>query len=376
MPTVEDVKQVAKQIGDGIDSMKQSYDEKFKSIEQELTALKRPSRSGGSNRASVFEGDQKSAFKSFVRKGEADELLALEQKAMSVTSDPDGGYAVPEVVDQEIENLELAASAMMKLARVVEANGPVYKKLVNARGTASGWVGETEGRPETGTPTLHEVNIPLGEIYANPKLTQQLIDDAFFDAEGFITSEIGEEFSDKMGAAFITGDGVSKPKGILSYTVTDEADGERAFGTLQAVETGTASAVDFDDLKALKSALKAKYRADACWIMNEETALALSKIKDADGQYIWRDSVAKGDPDTLFGYPVELDKNMPDIADDAFPVAFGNFKRGYFIPRRFGTRLLRDPFTSKPYVNFYATARIGGGVVNSEAIKLLKIQAA
>lgn len=373
MVTLDDIKSVTAEIGDRVESLKQSYQEKFDLIEQELVAVKRP---GGMASKSKNTGEQKTAFKSFIRKGDTEQLLALEQKAMSVASDPDGGFAVPEAIDQEIENLELAGSAMMQLARIVESAGPTYKKLVNARGTASGWVGESDARPETGTPKLHEVSIQLGEIYANPKLTQQLIDDAFFDAEGFITGEIGEEFSDQMGAAFITGDGVNKPKGILSYTVTAEADGVRAFGSLQAVETAAASVVDFDDLKTLKAALKAKYRTGASWIMNEATALVLSKIKDVDGQYIWRDAVTQGDPDTLFGYPVALDENMPDIADGAYPVAFGNFQRGYYIPRRFGTRLLRDPYTAKPYVNFYATARIGGGVVNSEAIKLLKVKAA
>ena len=366
-----DIAGIVEEFGRSFDEFKARYDERFDEVERALVKQNRP---GGGNKANGDNPVQKQAFASFVRKGDTEGML--DQKAMSVGSDPDGGYAVPDVIDRDIEKLESESSAIMRLGRIVEAQGPQYKKLVNARGTASGWVGETQERPETDSPKMHEVIIPVNEIYANPKVTQQLLDDAFFDAGGFITGEIGEEFADQMGAAFINGDGDNKPKGLLAHTITTEADGVRAFGALQAVATSANSTLDFDDLKNLKRALKAKYRNGAYWIMNDSTALALSKIKDNDGQYIWRDAVAQGDPDTLLGYPVEIDENMPDVADNAYPVAFGNFNRGYFIPRRLGLRILRDPYTSKPYVNFYATARIGGGVVNSEAIKLLQVAAA
>jgi HK97 family phage major capsid protein len=295
---------------------------------------------------------------------------------MSVGSDPDGGYAVPEYLDREVENLEHDSSAIVRLARTVTTASNGYKKVVNLRGTTSGWVGEADARGETGTPKLSVIDIAIGELYANPKLTQSMIDDAMFDAEGFISSEIGEEFSDQLGAALLTGDGVNKPKGILTKTVTAEKDGVRAFGSLQAVTSIAAAVIEFNDLQKLKSSLRAKYRKGAAWIMNENTALSLSMIKDLNGQYIWRDAVADGQPDTLFGYPVEIDENAPDIAPGAYPVLFGNFLRGYYIVRRTGRRLLRDPFTSKPYVNFYTTERVGGDVVNSECIKLLKIKAA
>jgi len=229
---------------------------------------------------------------------------------------------------------------------------------------------------KTATPQLALVEIQVGELYANPKLTQAMIDDAMFDAENYISTEIGDEFSDQLAAALFSGNGTNKPKGILAKTITAEADGVRAFGTLQAVESAAAGVVTFDDLKKLKSSLRAKYRTGAAWIMNDTTALALSLIKDGNGDYIWRDAVAEGEPNTLFGFPVEIDENAPDIAAGAYPVLFGNFQRGYYIVRRTGRRLLRDPFTSKPYVNFYTTERVGGDVVNSECIKLLKIKAA
>lgn len=374
--TIE-VKEVAEQLSAKFGEFKEQHEQRYSMIEKELEELaklsKRPGASGG-ERASDVKG--KAALRAYITKGDESGLMELQTKAMSVGVDADGGYAVPEYLDREVEKLEGNVSALVRLARTVNAEGPVYKKIVNLRGTSSGWVGETDARTETNTPKLAEIQIQVGELYANPKLTQRMIDDAMFDADGFVTGEISEEFSDQLGAALFNGDGVNKPKGVLSQTITNEKDGVRAFGTLQAVVTGAAMVVTFDDLKNLKSALRAKYRNGAAWVMNDTTALVLSKIKDANGDYIWRDSVSESEPDTLFGYPVEIDENAPDIAAGSYPVIFGNFQRGYYIARRKGIRLLRDPFTSKPYVNFYATERVGGDVVNSEAIKLLQVAAA
>ncbi len=374
--TIE-VKEVAEQLSAKFGEFKEQHEQRYSMIEKELEELaklsKRPGASGG-ERASDVKG--KAALRAYITKGDESGLMELQTKSMSVGVDADGGYAVPEYLDREVEKLEGDVSALVRLARTVNAEGPVYKKIVNLRGTSSGWVGETDARSETNTPKLAEIQIQVGELYANPKLTQRMIDDAMFDADGFVTSEISEEFSDQLGAALINGDGVNKPKGILAQTITTEADGVRAFGTLQAVMSAGATSITFDDLKEMKRVLRAKYRSGAAWVMNDTTAMQLALIKDNNGDYIWSESVTTGQPDTLFGYPVEIDENMPDIAPGAYPVAFGNFQRGYYIARRKGIRLLRDPFTSKPYVNFYATERVGGDVVNSEAIKLLQVAAA
>lgn len=373
--TIE-VKEVAEQLSAKFGEFKEQHEQRYSMIEKELEELaklsKRPGASGG-ERASDVKG--KAALRAYITKGDESGLMELQTKAMSVGVDADGGYAVPEYLDREVEKLEGDVSALVRLARTVDAQGPVFKKLVNLRGTSSGWVGETDARPETNTPKMASIEIKVGELYANPKLTQHMIDDAMFDAENYVVTEISEEFSDQLGAALINGDGVNKPKGILAQTITTEADGVRAFGTLQAVVTGAAMVVTFDDLKNLKSALRAKYRNGAAWVMNDTTALVLSKIKDANGDYIWRDSVSESEPDTLFGYPVEIDENAPDIAAGSYPVMFGNFQRGYYIARRKGIRLLRDPFTSKPWISMYCTERVGGDVVNSEAIKLLQVAA-
>jgi HK97 family phage major capsid protein len=375
MPT--EAQEIAEQLSTKFDQFKAKHNDRLDLIEQEVIDMaKTAKRPGALTGKSGQDLQGKSALRAYINNGDENQLLELQGKAMSVGSDPDGGYAVPEYLDREVENLEHDSSAIVRLARTVTTASNGYKKVVNLRGTTSGWVGEADARGETGTPKLSVIDIAIGELYANPKLTQSMIDDAMFDAEGFISSEIGEEFSDQLGAALLTGDGVNKPKGILTKTVTAEKDGVRAFGSLQAVTSIAAAVIEFNDLQKLKSSLRAKYRKGAAWIMNENTALSLSMIKDLNGQYIWRDAVADGQPDTLFGYPVEIDENAPDIAPGAYPVLFGNFLRGYYIVRRTGRRLLRDPFTSKPYVNFYTTERVGGDVVNSECIKLLKIKAA
>jgi HK97 family phage major capsid protein len=366
------VEQIAQKIHDKVAEMR----EKQVELEDRLNGIeKKSNRPGITQSGHNTKSTAHAVMTKFIRKGDESGLEDLQQKAMSTASDEDGGYAIPEVIAKDLENFEYQSSAVMRLANVVEAESGVYKKLVNLRGTGAGWVGETDARPNTGTPKLISVDIVIGEVYANPQATQQMLDDASFNVEQFIAEEVGEKFADQLGASLINGDGVNKPKGILSYANTNEFDGSRDFGVLQHVVTSTTGQVTFDDVKGLRSSLNSKYRQGAAFLMNETTALHLSRLKDANGQYIWQESVSAGEPPTLLGYPVEIDENLPDIAAGAFPLIFGNLKRGYHIPKRFDIRMLRDPFTSKPYVNFYTTQRIGGGVVNSEAIKLLKVKA-
>lgn len=368
----DSVEQITKKIHDKVSEMR----EKQRELEGRVDGIeKKAGRPGVTHGGLSSKSHATNVMTKFIRKGDSSGLEDLQHKGMSTTSDEDGGYAVPEVIAKDLENFEYQSSAVMRLANVIEAESAVYKKLVNLRGTGAGWVGETDARPNTGTPKLISVDIVIGEVYANPQATQQMLDDASFNVEQFIAEEVGEKFSDQLGAAFINGDGVNKPKGILSYVNTNEVDGSRDFGVLQHVVTSAAGQVTFDDVKGLRSSLNSKYRQGAAFLMNETTALHLSLLKDANGQYIWQESVAAGEPPTLLGYPVEIDENLPDIAAGAIPLIFGNLKRGYHIPKRFDIRMLRDPFTSKPYVNFYTTQRIGGGVVNSEAIKLLKVKA-
>jgi HK97 family phage major capsid protein len=259
-----------------------------------------------------------------------------------------------------------------------------YKKLVNKRGTASGWVGETDARGNTNTPQLAELAAFMGEIYANPQATQQMLDDVFFDAEKWLGEEVSTEFSYQENIAFTTGDGANKPKGFLAYATAAQNDAARAFGTIQYFATGqaaalrpsTAAANAADDLLDMIYSLKEAYRAGALFLMNSLTTAQFRKLKDQQGNYIWQPSMQAGQPDTIHGYGVRTAESMPDIAANTLPVAFANWKLAYTIVDRIGSRVLRDPFTNKPYVGFYTTKRVGGMLVNSQAIKLLKVAAA
>jgi HK97 family phage major capsid protein len=318
------------------------------------------------------------AFNQFARTGD-DSGLRSAQNAMSVGSDPDGGYAVPEELDREILDLIREVSPMRQVANVVTVGTSNYRKLVNKHGAGSGWVGETATRTETATAQLAELTPYWGEVYANPQVTQSVLDDVFFNVESWHAGEVQLEFAVQEGSAFLSGNGINKPKGFLAYlsaATTDKAG--RAFGTLQYIASGAAGALPTnpDKYVDMVQALKAPLRAGAVWMANSLSTGSMRKMKDANGQYYWQPSTQAGQPATFLGYGVVEAEDMPDVAADALPVAFGNFRRGYTIVDRLGIRVLRDPFTNKPYVGFYTTKRVGGFVADSEAIKLLKAAAA
>ena len=251
-----------------------------------------------------------------------------------------------------------------------------YRKLITNTGTAAGWVAETAGRPMTNTPTFTEIAPPTGELYANPAASQAMLDDAGFNLEEWVANEIAVEFARAEGAAFVNGTGTSQPKGFLAAPTSNVNDNTRPFGTLQFTVTGNATAFDTTpELKLidLVHSLKAGHRQGATWVMNSATLAQVRKFKAADGSFIWQPGIMDGQPARLLGYPVIEAEDMPDIAANAFPVAFGNFRNGYLIAERSSTAILRDPYTNKPFVHFYATKRIGGQVLDSDAIKLLKI---
>ena len=331
------------------------------------------------------EKEHLKAFQAFARKGIDNGLQDLEIKAgMSTGSDPDGGYAVPTVIDSEIEKLLKDLSPMRRICKVISVSTPDYHKLVNKGGTASGWVGETQARPETDTPQLGKLTPYWGEIYANPAATQQAFDDACFDVDAFLTEGVGEEFAAQEGTALIAGDGILKPKGLLSFPTDTAGDKTRAFGTLQYIKTGEAAAFKAasatgspaDCLVDLLYSVRSVYRQGSVWLMNSNTLATVSKFKDAvNGLPIWQRGLVEGQASTLLGYPVEECEEMPDIAAGAFPIAFGNFKRAFTIVDRTQTRMLRDPFSNKPWIHLYCTRRIGSFLNNHQAVKLLKISA-
>jgi HK97 family phage major capsid protein len=300
----------------------------------------------------------------------------LETKAIGSSSDAIGGYAVPEEIDRAIDETLTAISPTRSIANVVKVGSAGYRKLIASGGTPSGWVGFEAARPETGTPSFTEVVPASGELYANPAVSQQMLDDAMFDVEKFLANEIATEFARAEGFAFVKGTGTNQPLGFLASPNATTADGTRPMGTLQTIGTGAAGAFPAsnpqDKLIDLVQTLRSPYRQGAVFVMNSATAAAIRKFKTSDGQFLFQPSLAAGQPATLLGYPLIEAEDMPDIAAGSLSIAFGNFKAGYVIAERNATTILRDPYTHKPYVHFYATKRVGGQVVNSESIKLLK----
>lgn len=282
---------------------------------------------------------------------------------------------VPEELDRTILNLLKDEVVMRQEATTITVGGANYKKLVNLGGTASGWVGETDARPETAASKLGQIEPFMGEIYGNPQATQTMLDDAFFNVEDWINSELAVEFSEQEEIAFTSGNGTKKPKGFLAYASSLDDDKTRAFGTLQHILSGAAAGVTADAIIKLVYTLRKVHRNGAKFMMNNNSLFAVRILKDSEGNYLWRPGLELGQPSSLAGYGVAENEQMPDIAADAKAIAFGNFKRGYTIVDRIGTRILRDPYTNKPFVGFYTTKRTGGMLADSQAIKLLQIGA-
>lgn len=319
--------------------------------------------------AKAKAADYRKAFDRFFIKGD----VGMLHKALQTDSDPDGGFMVPTEIESSITRVVATISAVRRLAQVVTTGAQTYKKPVNLGGAGSGWVGERDARPETATPKLAMIDVPSGEIYANPAATQTMLDDANMNVEQWLSTEVAQAFADQEGAAFITGDGVNKPKGFLTYTISDNASYQ--WGRIGRVKTGTSGAfgaAPFDTLVDVVHALRPGYRPGSAWLMSDLTLATIRKVKDTTGQYIWQPSQQAGQPSTLLGYACEIDENMPTIAANSYSLAFANWSRAYLVTDRTGVRVLRDPYTNKPYVMFYTTKRVGGAVQNFEAIKLLQ----
>ena len=338
-------------------------------IDAQAVAASRPALSGAQAERSPF-------VENYLRRGVE---AGVELKALAGTSDSAGGYAVPEEIDARIDRTLTAISPIRAIANVVKVGSAGYRKLVATGGTPSGWVAEDAARIETDTPVFTEIAPPFGELYANPAATQAMLDDAAFDVEGWLADEIATEFARAEGAAFVSGSGINRPKGFLQAPVSAAADTVRPFGTLQFVTSGAAGAFAAsspqDRLIDLVQALRPPYRQGAVFVMNSATAARIRKFKTSDGAFLWQPGLTAGQPNTLLGYPVVEAEDMPDIAADSLSIAFGHFKAGYLIAERTETQILRDPYSHKPFVHFYATKRVGGQVANSEAIKLMKFSA-
>lgn len=313
--------------------------------------------------------EYKDAFAAYVKRG--------EEKALSIGSNPDGGYLVPSQTETEILSRLTSISPIRAIASVRQVSSALYKKPVTLSGPAVGWVAETAARPQTASQTIDLIDFPTAELYAMPAATSAFLDDAAVDVGQWIADEVNTAFAEQETAAFVSGDGTNKPKGFLAETKV--AESAWAWDRLGYLATGVSAdwpASDPSDLLIdLVYTLKAGYRQNAGWVMNRRSQAAIRKFKDADGNYLWQPATQAGGKASLLGFALTEAEDMPDIGAGSFPIAFGDFRRGYLVVDRQGVNVLRDPFSAKPYVLFYTTKRVGGGVQDFDAIKLLKFAA-
>ena len=351
---------------DKVARLNQALDGAKAAIDRANLERARPRLEGGR----VEIGDEyKAAFSAYVKRG--------EEKALSVGSNTDGGYLVPTETDTEITRLMTAISPIRSIASVRKVSTAVYKKPVTTAGAATGWVAETASRPQTNSQTIDALSFPTAELYAMPAATAQFLDDVAVDVGQWIADEVNAAFAQQEGTAFVTGNGTNKPKGFLAETTVAEASW--TWGKLGYVATGVSGDLPASDksdvLIDLVYALKSGYRQNASFVMNRKTQGVLRKLKDDAGNYLWQPAATADGKATLMGFPLVEAEDMPDIAAGSYSIAFGDFKRGYLVVDRTGVNVLRDPYSAKPYILFYTTKRVGGGVQNYDAIKLLKFAA-
>ena len=330
---------------------------------------------GGGEKTEAAKAHSK-AFGAFIRRGDVKDLAAFElQASLSVGSDVDGGYAVPEELDRTVGTMERQLSPMEAEVTTITSGAETYEKLLTDGMAASGWVGETDARAETNTPTLASFKPSYGEVYAKPKATQKMLDDVFFNAEQWLADEVAQKFAQDIDLAIVSGNGTNKPKGLLAYTLAATADATRAYGTIEKKVSGDAGSFGGDALIDLVHLLRPGYRAGAKWLMAGTTVAAARKLKDAENNYLWAPGLVTGQPSSLLGFNIIEDENVPVMAADANSILFGNFKRAYKFVNVRGVRVLRDPYTAVPYVVFYTTKRIGGGAEDTRAVKVMPLSA-
>ncbi len=327
----------------------------------------------------AIEAPHKKAMNAYLREGDDSALrsLSLEGKALSTSVLAEGGYLIDPQTAGTIAGVLRSASSIRSVATVAEVEAGIYDVLVDHTDIGAGWTTESGTVAETDTPQIDRISIRLHELSASPKASQRLLDDAAFDIEAWLSARIADRFTRAENAAFVIGDGIDKPQGFLSYSaVANEAWAWGSLGYVATGEAGDFAGIDpADAIVDLIYALDAAYRSNAVFVMNSKTAGAVRKMKDSDGRFLWAESLASGQPARLMGYPVIIAEDMPDIDVNSTSIAFGDFGAGYTIAERPDLRVMRDPYSAKPHVLFFASKRVGGDVTDFAAIKLLKFAA-
>ena len=372
----QDIKQAIAGFVSEIKGFRGEIEQKLQQTEERMTILDRKTNIAARPHLAAAEeagAPHAKAFNAYLRSGDDDALrgLELEGKSLSTAVNSDGGYLVDPQTAEQIQSVLRSTASLRAVASVVNVEATTYDVLIDHTEVGSGWATEAGSVTETDTPSIDRISIPLHELSALPKASQRLLDDSAFDVEGWLAGRIADKFARAEAAAFVNGDGIDKPTGFLTHSKVDDASW--AWGDLGYVATGFDGAIgNGDAIIDLVYALGAEYRANASFVMNSKTAGLLRKLKDNDGRFLWSDGLSAGEPARLLGYPVVIAEDMPDVASDAYALAFGDFAAGYTIAERPDLRILRDPFSAKPHVLFYATKRVGGDVSDFAAIKLLK----
>jgi HK97 family phage major capsid protein len=346
-------------------------EEKVSQLDRIIAATKRPTL-GDVNMTSILEDTEyKKAFTQYIRRGEEGPLQSLEHKNLSTLVDSDGGYTIPQTLVNRIE-LDLSQSSIIRgLANVMQVSSSSVDLLLNKKGAEVGWTGESDDRKETGSPELQKLTIAVHEMYAKPRATQKLLDDSAINVEDWLIQAVALRMAELENQAFLFGDGTKKPKGLLSYPT----DATASWGKFAHVPCAKDKEIELvDGLVSMTTSLKTPYLNDATWLMSQVTLDKIRKLKGKDGRFLWQPNLEGGTPSLLMGYKVHLCDELPAFGDDKIktPLVFGNFKRAYQIVDRQGTNVLRDPYSAKPYVEFYTTKRVGGDVINFEALVILK----
>jgi HK97 family phage major capsid protein len=347
--------------------------DRLNKLERKTMTYARPALST----AAELDMPHKKAMAAYLRSGDDDGLrgLVLEGKAMSGAVNADGGFLLNPQMAEKINSMLGSTTSLRALANVVQIDATSYDVIIDNSDPGSAWQSEIAAVAESSTPSINRISIKLNDLSAMPKISQRLLDDASFDVEGWIAERIATRFVRAEASAFVNGTGVDQPKGFLLPNKV--ANASWTWGNLGYIPTGAAadfaSTNPIDCLVTLIYSLAADYRANATFVMNSKTAGAVRKIKDSTGRFMWNDSMAAGQPATLMGYRVVILEDMPDIGSNTYPIAFGDFNAGYTIAERPDLRILRDPFSAKPNVLFYASKRVGGDITDYAAIKLLKV---
>jgi HK97 family phage major capsid protein len=355
-----------------IDAKLRTQDDRLSKLDQKAATVSRPALGGGP----AGDGVYRKALSDFLRKGETAALEGgFDRKALITTDPAHGGILVSASANDTISTLNRSAGTLRAIANVVQVEGSVYEAILESADAQTAWITESSALSETAASSLDRVTIPLNELAAMPRVSQRLLEDSAFDVETWLATSVAQTFARAEGDAFINGDGAgTMPHGILRYATNPV--GATAANEIGYVATGVAGGFNStdpaDDIIDLVYSVDARFRCNGAFVMNSTTAGSIRKLKDVDGRFLWTDQMCEGQPARLFGYPVVICENMPSISADAFAVAFGDFQAGYTIAERPDLRILRDPYSAKPHVQFFVSSRVGGAVVDFDAIRLLK----